>query len=82
MEAVMSRVEAAIGDAIAAGEIDGGGMPSHIYIVGQTIAADGDRRCFTGSNCPLVESLGLLSIATTIQKRTAERWCFDDETEV
>ena len=72
MEAFAERIEKAIGDAVAAGEIDGGGFGTGFTIAGHTIDADGDPRMFTASNCRLVETLGLLEMARVIQRRTAE----------
>ncbi len=70
------RITCALADAIAAGDIDGGGMPDKFVLVATTIDSDGCERVAFAVNhgARTMETLGLLDGAQIVYRAEFAEW--------
>lgn len=75
-DALSDRISHALADAIAAGEISGGGMADQFVLVGTTIDAEGEARTVFSVNngARLYSTLGLLDLGQTVWRSEAIEW--------
>lgn len=80
-DALSDRISRAIADAIAAGEISGGGMPDKYVLVGTTIDAEGGcRMVFSVNNgARTTETLGLLDGGQALWRAEFVNWVHSDD---
>ncbi len=80
-DALSDRISHALADAIAAGEISGGGMPDKFVLVGTTIDSDGESRMVFSVNngAKTMETLGLLDGGQAVWRAEVVAWVRGDD---